>query len=186
MSKPVLILLAVLCTSCAGQSPEIREFLLRTDASRVQPEPEAATNVGIGIVTVASYIDDLGLVQESHQGTMQTARYNRWAEPLRESLRDFFAREISTAARQAVGTRRLAGDNWKTRIDIYIDQLHGTSDGRAKLVASWSVIDTESRTVLATGELADAEPLDGEGYAALVASQKTLLRQLAAEIAATL
>ena len=186
MSKPALILLAALCTSCAGQSPEVTEFLLRTDASPVRPAPDAATDVGIGIVTVASYIDDLGLVMESDQEAMQTARYNRWAEPLRESLLDFFAREISTAAGRAVGSRRLTEDNWKTRINIHIDQLHGTSDGRAKLVASWSVIDAESRTVLATGESADAEPLAGEGYPALVASQKTLLRQLAAEIAATL
>lgn len=183
--KPLLVILAVFVAGCAGKAPELTQYLLRADApDQIAGQPPAS--IGIGDLTVASYIDDPGLVLESGNGEVRAARHHQWAEPLRESLRSFLASEIAAASARAIGRRKHAASRWKRRIDIHIDQLHGNADGDATLVAYWAMVDTSSLTLLSEKGFSDTEPLSGDGYEALVRAEKTLLSRLAVAIAATL
>jgi uncharacterized lipoprotein YmbA len=182
-----LVIVAILFTvGCASQTPELKQYLLRTDTANRFAEQDPTAVVGIGALTVASYIDGRGLVLESSNGAVRTARYHQWAEPLRESLRTFLANEIAMETGHAIRARRHGESNWKRRIDVHIDQLHGTAGGDARLVAYWAVLDSANQAVLAESGFSDSEALSGDGYDALVQAEKTLLRRLAAAIAATL
>jgi len=183
--KPVLAILAVFAAGCAGKTPELTQYLLRTDTpDRVVAQ--APASIGIDNLTVASYIDAPGLVMESSNGEVYAARHHQWADPLRESLRSFLASEISAASGHAIGAYSYRESNWKRRLDIHIDQLHGSADGSARLVANWAVIDAVNLTVLTERRFSDSESLSADGYDALVRAEKTLLRRLATAIAATL
>jgi uncharacterized lipoprotein YmbA len=191
MNVRVIAIAILLLSGCAGKAiPERELYLLRADAPNQFSEARTHANIGLGAVRVASYIDQPGLVMETATGSMNAARYNEWAEPLRESLRTLLANEIAAAAGQPVRPRSYGETNWKrhTRrlIDISIEQLHGTADGDALLVAYWAVIDPEERTILSEHQFSDRQPLTVSGYPALVEAQKRLLSDLASEIAGSL
>jgi len=85
---------------------------------------------------VAPYIDGLGLVLETSSGEVRVARDHQWAEPLRESLRSFLSSKVSEESGQVIRAYNYGKVDWVQRIDIRIDELHGTANGDAKLVAS--------------------------------------------------
>ena len=176
----------LLATACASAVPGLQQYLLRTEASSQFAVKDQSAVVGIGVVTVASYIDGLGLVLETSNGEVRAARDHQWAEPLRESLRTFLAREISAEAGQVIRAQRSGETDWQKRINIRIDELHGTANGEARLVAYWTIFDLEKRTVVAENGIVEIEALKNDGYGALVESHKVLLRSLASAIAATL
>ena len=171
---------------CAGQPPQPTHYLLRSDAELPAPAADGATVTGIGAVTVAVYIDRHGLVLETAEGQVRAARHHLWAEPLRASLRTYLAREVAAATGQEVHAHGGETGGWKRRIDVHVDQLHGTADGDALLVASWAVVDPGARAVLADGRFSEREALAEDGYGALVAAEERLLRRLAAAIGRTL
>jgi len=183
--KALILVFALFAVGCAGRAPELTQYLLRTDTASPVAEQAPAT-IGIGKLTVASYIDVPGLVLESSNGQVRAARHHQWAEPLRESLRSFLASEVSAASKRAIGTHRYRESDWKLRIDIHIDQLHGNADGNARLVAYWAVLDAGNLAVLSENGFSETEPLSGDGYDPLVRAEKELLRRLAVAVAGTL
>mgnify|MGYP001954521264 CR=1 FL=1 len=121
-------------------------------------------------------------VQETADGQIRPARNHLWAEPVQEGVRAFLAAEISAAyGRDILPLDPLAKGNI---IRVRIDQLHGTLDGHAKLVAYWSL--TEGDQTLVAEQFADTLPIGSDGYAALAEAQKSLLGDLARNIAAQL
>jgi hypothetical protein len=185
MKRLLIIIFVVFSVGCGGQTPELKQYLLRADPPE-QTGELAPASTGIGDLTVASYIDDPGLVLESSNGEVRVARHHQWAEPLRESLRAYLANEIATASGRVISGHKHKASSWKRSIDIHIDQLHGKKDGNATLVAHWAVVDTTKLRLLAEKHFSDTEPLSGDGYEALVRAEKALLSRLAIAIAATL
>ena len=188
-----MVILAVLFVAgCAGTSistqenSALKQYLLRSgeQARFSVTNPVAVT--GIGAVTVASYIDGLGLVLETAEGEVREARDNQWAEPLRESLRTFLALEISTQAGQIIRSQRYGEVNWQRRIDVRVDELHGSAEGEARLVAYWRIFDTERRTVVSHNGFEETVALSRDGYGALVEAETVLLKRLGVAIAASL
>ena len=184
--KYLAIATILFATACTSTVPSLQQYLLRSDTSSDYAVQNASAVVGIGLITVASYIDGLGLVLETSDGEVRTARDHQWAEPLRESLRTYLAREISVEGGQVIRSQRGGETDWQRRIDIRIDELHGTAAGEARLVAYWTVFDLENRTVIAENGFAETEALTDSGYMALVQSHKVLLGKLASAISATL
>ena len=184
--KLLVFIAMLLGTACASTVPTLQQYLLRSDTSSQYAVQNASAVVGIGLVTVASYIDGLGLVLETRNGEVRAARDHQWAEPLRESLRTYLAREISAEAGQVIRSQRSGEVNWQRRIDIRIDELHGTANGESRLVAYWTVFDLDSRTIITENGFVETESLTDNGYGALVQSHKILLGKLAAAISATL
>ena len=184
--KFLVLLAIVLVTGCTSSVPALNQYLLRSDVpSQFSVEKQVAM-VGLGAVVVAPYIDGLGLVLENRDGEVRAARDHQWAEPLRDSLRVFIARETSVVAGQLIRAYSTGENDWQRRIDLRIDQLHGTPTGEAKLVAYWQVFDTEKRTVVSENGFSETQALRADGYEALVAAEKALLIRLAAKVAASL
>ena len=172
--------------ACTSPAPSLQQYLLRTDTPAQYSVQNQTEVIGIGAVLVASYIDDLGLVLETSNGEVRTARDHQWAEPLRESVRTFLAREISAGAHQIIRSQRSGETDWQRRIDIRIDELHGTATGDARLVAYWTVFDMAERTVLAENGFVHTEALSDDGYEALARAHKKLLSRLALAITKSL
>ncbi len=180
-----LIIVGIL-TSCATTPTATRQYLLRSDKLQQYADTNNATIIGIGSITIASYIDNLGLVLETANGEVRTAQSHQWAEPLRESIRTFLAEEISSKTGAVIRTRSNGGQQWQQRIDIRIDQLHGTATGQAKLVAYWSIIGDDEQKAISENKFTRTEPLTEGGYGSLVEAHINLLQRLSTEIAKTL
>jgi uncharacterized lipoprotein YmbA len=140
---------------------------------------QGSTDLFLGEVMIASYIDQPGLVLEQGEGKVHTAKYHQWAEPLRTSLRQFLNTEISAGLGSDIAMSRIGVEHAR-RIDVKIDKLHGDADGNAVLIAYWSLT-ADGKT--AEYQFAESVALDGTGYEALVVAEKQLLADLAQAIA---
>ncbi len=173
---------------CAGQ-PNLpaNYYLLRTDAvNRPHGNSEPALII-LGNIDMAGYVDQPGLVLENADGTLHTARNHRWAEPVRESLRIFLANEMAAEMNQPVGALRHTQPCPEAAacraVKVHIEELHGTKNGESKLLAYWALMDLSSRELLAEHEYKASEPLDRDGYDALVAAHTRLLAGFARDMA---
>ena len=179
-------LAVILCLACLGActtaTPLPSYYLLRSELNEGTRALQIQAPFALGGLTIAPYIDQPGMLLETAEGDLRPARFHLWAEPLRDGTRTLLMSAISNASGYDILPWQLNGD--AQRFDIRIDQLHGTSDGQAKLVAHWWVYEGEE--VAEIFEFGCTEPLDQDGYGALAAAQQRLLLQLADAIAASL
>lgn len=182
MIRVASLLLVVFLSACAGQSTEPSYYLLRSDQNLTSRTLEPSTQYVLNQITIAPYLNQNGLILETNAGAMRTARYHLWAEPLYEGIRVFLMTEIS----QARGEDILMGkiEEAETSINVRIDQLHGTGDGRARLVAYWWL--SQGSDIKAAYQFAEYRDLGQDGYDALARAEKALLSDLAGKIAASL
>ncbi len=180
-----LILCLVFLVGCSTTEPERSHYLLR-QAEITAVDDASPAQIGIGQLTVASYIDGSGLVLEVAPGEIHRARYHQWAEPLRESLRGYLAEGLVTASGKKISPEMSKTSAWLQRIDIRITELHGDHVGHAKLAAYWSITDMKRNTVTVENQFSARLPLTGDGYAALVMTQRQLLDQLVERISSSL
>lgn len=177
-----LFVLALLTVGCSSQSIEPNYYLLRPTTELQSRTLNPSRDFALGDVTVASYIDQQGLLLETSTGEIRPARHHLWAEPMYESVRTFLDIEISRA--KGAGIFGTVFNKDAIFVDIRIDQLHGTYDGKALLVAYWWLY--QDKQILASYQYAERMTLSQDGYAALADAEKALLSDLAQKIAATL
>lgn len=182
MMRVASLLLVVLLSACAGTSTEPNYYLLRTDHDMATRTMALSSHYALGSVTIAPYIDQSGLLLETRAGEMRPAKYHLWAEPLYEGVRVFLMSEISHARGEDILVGAIERD--ATRINVRIDQLHGTHDGRARLVAYWWL--QQGEETREAYQFAEYRDLGEDGYAALASAEKALLADLANRIAASL
>ena len=179
--KVASLLLVVLLAGCASQTIEPSYYLLRSNSELQSRELNPSEKYSMGRVEIAAYLDQSGLLMETASGEMRPARHNLWAEPMYEAIRNFLLIEIAQAKGEDILPSRL--NKRATVIDVRIDQLHGTYDGKATLVAYWWL--RTDGEVVATYQFAESQTLGTDGYAAMVAAEEALLSRLAQKIAAT-
>ena len=112
----------------------------------------------------------------------RAARNHLWAEPVFEAIPNFLRQAIS--AELGTDLHLAPREQDATRINIRIDQMHGTRDGKALLVAYWWLSDGDKPAK--AFRFARTQALQRDGYAALAEAQAALLDQLAAQIASQL
>lgn len=178
---------ALLLGGCLGgtQAPDTRYYLLRADHAPTSAVP--LSNVQLSKVVVAPYLDQAGLVLEQQPGTIAIARYHQWSEPLSFSLHNFLSHAISGHyGKEVLSATRTAGPA-ALKLEVTIDQLHGTAQGDVKLVASWTLQRNDTREPsIAYHKFSRTLPLTADGYPALVQTEKQLLAELAQAVAQTL
>jgi uncharacterized lipoprotein YmbA len=176
-----IVLVILVAAGCASSPPPALEYLLSA-----QPAPAAgqrsyeSVDVALGQLGVAAYLDRDGIVVETADGRLQSARGHVWAEPLSQSLRRVLQSGIEHASATAVAVRPLPGA--QTVIDVDVERLHGTEAGRVLLMASWNVRDATG-AVLGQHRLVTTRLTPADGYATLVRTHEALLAELAAAIA---
>lgn len=169
---------------CASAAPETTHYLLPMETPAGSAQLEIPVRIGLGRVTVASYLGGPGLAIETRPNEIRSARQHLWAEPLEDGLRRFLRTEISKALGTDVEADPLQQSGWERTIDVGIDRLHGDLEGQARLVAHWRV--TPKGGAPSTYRFAATQPLPREGYPGLVDAEIALARQLAGAIAESL
>ena len=182
MMKYLLILPLVFLAACSSQPPQQHSYLLRSSVDLDSRQLSAEPTIGLGTVQVANYIDQPGIVLETASGQVHAAQQHLWAEPLRASLRGFLVTEISAALEQDISGSARATTVEK-KINVQIDQFHGTPNGSASLVAYWQIVEgSQSRNY----QFSEQQTLSTDGYDALVQAQTALLSSLSAAISQSL
>jgi uncharacterized lipoprotein YmbA len=176
------LFLVVLLAGCAGQVIEPHYYLLRSSQDLQSSKLTTSKEYSLGSVEIAAYLNQSGLVMETAPGQTRPASQNLWAEPIYDGIRNFLATEIARITGQELLPTKLTANT--TVLNVRIDQLHGTLDGKAQIVAYWWLV--RDKEVTSLNRFAQSRALDASGYAALVDAEKILLTELAQKIAASL
>jgi uncharacterized lipoprotein YmbA len=172
--------------ACSSTTPGRTQYLLRAaePASHVAPGNGLA-RIALGRITVAPYLDQFGIVVETDEREVRAARNHQWAEPLADGLRLYLRDAIADVCGEDVATNVTERSAYGYVVDVFVEQLHGTRDGRAVLVASYRIETPGSKTrKLVERRFAEAKAIEKQGYAGLVDIEVQLLGNLADAIGA--
>ena len=181
MLKPILFFISLLAlTSCSTQ----RNFYVLSPTGKVPSS--GGIGIGVGPIDVANYLTERPyIVFQSSPNKMEISDLHEWAG----DLSDDFSRVLATNLGRYKNTGNVRTYPWdregdlKYQVALDIRQFHGTSEGDAILEASWRVYSLPESRLLTSKTTTLHEPLQGDGFEALVAAQSRLIDKLAAIIA---
>ncbi len=181
-----LVLVLCLAACATAPPPEHSYYLLRAEVPGALASAENGVLLGVGTVSIAPYLDRSGIVVQVDDHRVREARYHLWAEPLDQGIRGYLSDRIAALLGRALNNGSNLVDQWDYRIDVAIEDFHGTLNGEARLVARWSLIDTAQDKLIASQRLVRTKRQALDGYPGLVEVEAALLDELATEIVAVI
>jgi uncharacterized lipoprotein YmbA len=177
---------AALCAGCA--SPRATFYRLSADTSLGAAGPGAMQQpVIVGPVTVPDLVDRPQIVTRGTGNEVAVNEYARWAEPLRSSIADAIAGDLTLllgSDRVAAASRAVVDPQaWRVRVDI--QQFESAPGDAVAIDARWSVRRNGDAAAL-NGRSLVREPVEGAGYDALVAAHSRALASVSRDIAAAI
>jgi uncharacterized lipoprotein YmbA len=176
-----------LSTGCAWRSAPVRFYVLAgappSTATASSTELEQGPTVGVGPVTLPRYLERANIVTR-RGAEVDVAEFDRWAEPLSESMPRAIAADLATL----LGTERIAvfpwSGAWTIDHQVVVDVLRfdGTSGGDVLLEARWRVLGAKKKELELRYSVV-REPTGEAGYPALVAAMSRSVGVLSREIA---
>ncbi|HEU5194058.1 MAG TPA: PqiC family protein [Methylomirabilota bacterium] len=187
-----LLAAAVGLAACASVKDPTKYYILGAApaAAQAPARPAAADTgptVGVGPVLIAGYLDRTAIVTRNADGQLDVSMYQRWAEPLELGVAQTLVSEL--AAR--LGTERVIVYPWRGRFERVIDyqvgvvviRFDGTLGRDVTLDARWRIVDRELREI-GLKRSTITQPVNGDGYPALVTAMNQAVAGLGGEIAA--
>ncbi len=183
-AKLILGILGIALVGCAANPQQRHYYLLRPEFRPGLTKLTGSLHLALGQISVAPYLDQTGVVVEMTDGQIQAARYHLWAEPLNQGLKFLIATELENELKIPVSTNLADTGDRDYRIDIHVDELHGTSQGGARIVASWRVTGPDNSQRLFRFSATRALP--HPGYPELIKVEKALINELCQAISGEL
>lgn len=179
MTRLWFVVLVLLLSACTSSSTEPSYYLLRPEISNGTEAITPSKSFAFGELTIASYVDQSGLLLEVTEGQVRAARNHLWAEPVYSGIYTYMQLALSELIEEDLLPGAASPD--VHLVNIRIDQMHGTREGDALLVAYWWL--SKGKEIYGAHRFAATLPLAEDGYAALARAHETLLGMLAREIA---
>lgn len=184
----VIITLSMLFMAGCAPTPPPTYFQLEEPANIQLSGIERGVAVGVGPLNLPSYLDRPQIVTRATEHQLELSEFNRWAEPLKESILRVIAVNLSNkleSTRIFGIPRRNSGVPLEFKVEINIARFDGRLGGEVLLVARWILTDLKSQ-VISTKVSIITEQSSGDGYDALIQAQNMTLRALSDEIAETI
>ena len=177
------LFVSLILAGCGGSPQQY----YRLSAEPAATHGHSTISLGVGPISLPSYLDRSELVFQSGPNEFQVPPNVSWAGSLSDNIAAVLARDLQ----EVLGTGEVftapwpAGRSPQRRVALDIRQFHGISGKGAILDAAWRVQDSAGLTI-SHGSGRFREPINGDGYAAVVAAESRLLAQCAAAIAPSL
>ena len=129
-------------------------------------------------------MDRAELVFQSGPNQFDVPAKVRWAGALQDNFGQVLATDIGRhlGSGNVVANPTPGDTRFRYRVSVVVRQFHAISGEGAILDASWRVETADTREVLRNGNASFRAPIQGDGYAAVVAAESDLVEQLAASI----
>lgn len=144
-------------------------------------------DIGVGPVTVPGYLDRPQIVTRQGSDELNIADFDRWGEPLQESVPRILAEDLSALLQ----TDRISVFPWSIsrpiayQVVVDIARFDGVDGGAVVLEARWRIVDSaDKELVLKRATLSEA--IGGRGYGAVVGAMSRALGALSRDIATAL
>ncbi len=169
-------------SGCAigGSTPPSRFYLLAPLEAVV--DAAGGPSLGLGPIRLAQYLDRPQIVTRRSPHRLALAEFDRWGEPLDESISRVLAANLSALLK----TSRVQRHPWRNgrgielQVELDVRRFDGPLRGPVELVVHWRASRRDSQVARISRY---SEPLEGEGYEALAAAMSRALRTLSVDIA---
>lgn len=144
--------------------------------------------IGVGPVITAPYLDRPYLIFQDSENTLEINEYHEWAGDMHNE----FARVLATNIGRKANTGNIQTYPWSSdaelsyQIAVDVKRFHGTADGDAILEASWRIYKLPGSQLVTSKSTTITEPLNQDGFKALVAAQSIIIDRLATKITTSL
>jgi uncharacterized protein len=189
-STLILVFFVIVQLAACGSTPPVRFYTLSSlagpgDAGQ-PPDGRLRKIVGIGPLAMAKYLDSPGITTRSGANTVTRSELDRWGGSLGD--------EMSRVLIQNMG-QLLSGGGYLVlpwmetsdidyRVQLNVTRFEGPREGPVVLDAAWLLFGRERNKLLASGDVAITEPVQGEEYAATADAMSRALAELSRRIAA--
>ena len=180
-----MIAAALFAVIGCATTPPPNFYQLEETASTQLSGLERGIAVGVGPVNVAPYLDRPQVVIRGMGHKLELAEFNRWVEPLTDSIPRVIIVSLSNlleTTRVYRVPRRNETIPLEFRTEIDIARFDGTLGGDALLVARWTLYGRQE-TALLTKVSIIREPAGGNDFDNLIAAQNRALQRFSREIA---
>jgi uncharacterized lipoprotein YmbA len=182
---PALIVAAALVAGAGCATTPSPNFYQLEEPARFQLSGlDRGLAIGVGPINVAAYLDRPHIVTWKTEHQLELSEFNRWAEPLKDSI----LRVIAVNLSNMLETTRVYGLPRKSnviplefRVEIDIPRFDGRLGGEAFLLARWTLYGRDENALVTKASII-REPSGGEGYDKLIAAQNRALQTLSREI----
>jgi len=185
--------MACLWSLGCATSPPTKFYLLNPSASTSETETGLAQNhqrktIRVDGVVVPGYLDRDEIVTRISENQIHLADLDRWGEPLRNSLTNILALNLS----RQLPAKDFAVFPFKCpspvdyQIIVEIIRMDGSLNGGVQLTAQWSILEGKDSDLMVTKESSFKDSEAPTDYGELVAAQSRLVEALSREIAKSL
>ena len=182
-----LLSLLLLC-GCASKSPNYYVLhSLQSEAPGVKmARAESDLTIGVGPIKIPEYLDRPQMATRSTPNSLQFAEFDKWAEPLEKNLTRVLAENLSIL----LSTDRVVVFPWAGsmhvlyQVTVDVSQMEYTPDGKAVLVAGWSVFGNNGEKLLEIKRSRIIVPVQSTGFEAIASAQSRAVGDMSREIAA--
>lgn len=182
-ASTLLVLAALTLAGCAAQSTPATRYTLPEAAG----QPANATTVSqqrqlaVSPVEVASYLDQEGIVMQTSDIELTAANQNLWAEELGQQLTRRLRQSLTDALPGITVLSAAQSDVGAQRLTLNVEQFQGRYDGQAVASGEWQLHD--GNRLVAQHHFDVTQPLNDDGYPALVRTLGAIWEEVAQQIA---
>jgi uncharacterized lipoprotein YmbA len=173
-----------LVAGCVGRTPAPNIWQLEPLSASPSSWNEDGVGVFVGAVELPRYLDRPEVLQRVAPRRLAPAAFDRWAEPLGDSMTRVLAEELARdlASERVVAYPSAPRFPVRFHVVLDVDQFDGAEGGDLRLVARWSVLDGVGGPLLATAR-EEISRSAGEGMAGLIEAHSQAVSELAGRIA---
>jgi uncharacterized lipoprotein YmbA len=182
-----IFLISLLC-GCASKPPNYYILhSLQTEAPGVKMAgAENDLTIGVGPIRIPEYLNRPQMATRSTPYSLQFAEFDKWAEPLEKNLARVLADNLSIllSTDQVVVFPWAGSMHVLYQVTVDVEQMEYTPDGKAMLIAGWSIFGNNGEKLLAIKRSRLIVPVQSTGFEAIVTAQSRAVWDMSREIAA--
>lgn len=188
-SKTLLFVLLCIWPLACATSPPTKFYLLSplpaTSAETGKTQNQEPTVIRVDAVVIPGYLDRDEIITRISENEIHLADLNQWGEPLRDSLTNLLALNLS----RLLPAKDFAFFPFKSpspvdyQINVEIVRMDGSINGEVHLTAQWSILRGDESDILVTAKSRLKSSDAPTDYGGLVAAESRLVEALSREIA---
>ena len=181
----IILAIGVLTMAGCAPTPPPTYFQLEEPANVQLSGIERGIAVGVGPLNLPAYLDRPHIVTRATEHRLELSDFNRWAEPLKDSMLRVIAVNLSNeleTTRVFALPRHSPVFPIEFKVEINVARFDGRLGGEVVLVARWILLGKEDQ-LISTKVSIIREQSAGSDYDALIKAQNKTLQKLSNEIA---
>lgn len=149
------------------------------------PAAPSGISVGVGPITIPSYLDRPHIVTRSNPPEIDLAEFRRWAEPLESAIPRILAEDLG----KFLGTENVAVFPWPPanavdyQVLVEVVRMDGALGDHAVLQTRWTILTQAGKHVYRKKNSSISIPLKDASYESFVSAQSQAIAGLGEEIA---